>query len=92
MLLKLTGGRIIDPAHDVNDVVRDIYIRDGRIVEKPTDGRVDEEIDVSGKVIMAGAIDRSILPVPCYPKTMLKPFMNAPNCYVPAQAMRLQAL
>lgn len=43
MLLKLTGGRIIDPAHDVNDVVRDIYIRDGRIVEKPTDGRVDEE-------------------------------------------------
>ena len=57
MLLKLTGGRIIDPAHDVNDVVRDIYIRDGRIVEKPTDGRVDEEIDVSGKVIMAGAID-----------------------------------
>ena len=43
MLLKLTGGRIIDPAHDVNDVVRDIYIRDGRIVEKPTDGRVDDD-------------------------------------------------
>ncbi len=57
MLLKLTGGRIFDPAHNQNDVVRDIYIRDGRIVEKPIDGRVDEEIDVRGKVIMAGAID-----------------------------------
>ena len=57
MLLKLTGGRIFDPAHDLNDVVRDIYIRDGRIVDKPADGRIDEEIDVRGKVIMAGAID-----------------------------------
>lgn len=57
MLLKLTGGRIFDPAHDMNDVVRDIYIRDGRIVEKPVDGRIDQEIDVTGKVIMAGAID-----------------------------------
>lgn len=57
MLLKLTGGRIFDPAHAQNDVVRDIYIRDGRIVEKPIDGRVDEEVDVRGKVIMAGAID-----------------------------------
>lgn len=52
MLLKLTGGRIFDPAHDMNDVVRDIYIRDGRIVEKPVDGRIDQEIDVTGKVIM----------------------------------------
>lgn len=57
MLLKLTGGRIFDPAHALNDVVRDIYIRDGRIVEKPVDGQVDEEVDVRGKVIMSGAID-----------------------------------
>ncbi len=57
MLLKLTGGRIYDPAHNQENVVRDIYIRDGRIVEKPADGRVDQEIDVRDKVIMSGAID-----------------------------------
>ncbi|MCC5796073.1 MAG: formylmethanofuran dehydrogenase subunit A [Methylophaga sp.] len=57
MLLKLTGGRIFDPAHGMNDVVRDIYVRDGRIVDAPSDSKVDQEIDVRGKVIMSGAID-----------------------------------
>ncbi|AFJ03104.1 Formylmethanofuran dehydrogenase subunit A [Methylophaga frappieri] len=57
MLIKLTGGRVYDPAHNEENVVRDIYIRDGRIVEKPADGRVDQEIDVRDKVIMSGAID-----------------------------------
>lgn len=57
MLLKLTGGRVIDPAHDQNEVVRDIYVRDGRIVDKPADGQVDEEVDCRGKIVMAGAID-----------------------------------
>ena len=37
MLTKLTGGRIYDPAHGVDGVVRDIYIRDGRIVVRPRD-------------------------------------------------------
>lgn len=57
MLTKLTGGRVYDPANSINNEVKDIYIRDGRIVAKPTDERVDEEIDVRGKVVMAGAID-----------------------------------
>jgi formylmethanofuran dehydrogenase subunit A len=57
MLTKLTGGRIFDPEHGLNDVVKDIYIRDGRIVDAPADGKVDEEIDVRGKVVMSGAID-----------------------------------
>lgn len=57
MLTKLTGGRIYDPAHGVENEVHDIYIKDGRIVKRPDDIRIDEEIDVRGKVIMAGAID-----------------------------------
>jgi formylmethanofuran dehydrogenase subunit A len=57
MLTKLTGGRIYDPANSVNNEVNDIYIRDGHIVAKPGDDRVDNEIDVRGKVVMAGAID-----------------------------------
>ena len=57
MLKKLTGGRIYDPAHGIENEVHDIYILDGRIVKRPDDIRIDEEIDVRGKVIMAGAID-----------------------------------
>ncbi|MDO7596811.1 MAG: formylmethanofuran dehydrogenase subunit A [Pseudomonadota bacterium] len=57
MLKKLTGGRIYDPAHGIENEVRDIYILDGRIANRPDDTRIDEEIDVRGKVIMAGAID-----------------------------------
>ena len=56
MLVKLEGGRIIDPAHN-RDAVGDLYLEDGRIVEKP-DGREPDEVhDVSGKIVMAGAID-----------------------------------
>jgi len=57
MLTKLTGGRIYDPANSINNEVKDIYIRDGQIVSAPSDGQFDKEIDVRGKVIMAGAID-----------------------------------
>jgi formylmethanofuran dehydrogenase subunit A len=57
MLTKLTGGRIYDPAHGVENEVRDIYILDGRIVKRPDDIKVDKEIDLRDKVVMAGAID-----------------------------------
>ncbi len=57
MITKLTGGRVYDPEHGVNGDIRDIYIRDGRIVDAPADGKINEEIDVRGKVVMAGAID-----------------------------------
>ena len=57
MVMKLTGGRVFDPAHGVNGEVRDIYVHDGRIVDPPTDGKIRSEIDLRGKVVMAGAID-----------------------------------
>lgn len=57
MLTKLTGGRIYDPANSVDNEVKDIYIRDGRIIAKLGNDRIDKEIDVRGKVVMAGAID-----------------------------------
>ncbi|NQY27753.1 MAG: formylmethanofuran dehydrogenase subunit A [Piscirickettsiaceae bacterium] len=57
MLTKLTGGRVYDPANSINNEVKDIYIRDGRIIAKPKDERVDKEFDLRGKVVMAGAID-----------------------------------
>ena len=58
MLTKLAGARVIDPANGVDDVVRDLFIRDGRIVDGPRDGeRIDRTYDVSGQIAMAGAID-----------------------------------
>ena len=57
MLMKLTGGRVYDPAHGINGIVRDIYVDDGWIVDPPTDGKVLQEVDLRGKVVMAGAID-----------------------------------
>jgi formylmethanofuran dehydrogenase subunit A len=57
-MLKLKGGKVYDPAHNVDGVVRDLYVQDGRIVEMPRpDTRIDQEIDCTGKLIMAGAID-----------------------------------
>ena len=58
MLIKLTGGSVYDPASGIAGQQQDIYVQDDRIVEAPTDGRpVDQEYDLSGKVVMSGAID-----------------------------------
>lgn len=58
MLIKLTGGRVYDPTHQIDGKVMDIYVRDGRIVERPSDAEpIDQEYDLRGKVVMSGAID-----------------------------------
>jgi len=57
MLTKLTGGIIHDPANAVDGQQMDIYIQDGRIVSRPSDVNVDQEYDIRGKIVMAGAID-----------------------------------
>ncbi|OUR73063.1 formylmethanofuran dehydrogenase subunit A [Methylophaga sp. 41_12_T18] len=57
MITKLTGGRIYDPAHGIDGEIHDIYVRDGRIVDAPVDGKINDEVDLRGKVVMAGAID-----------------------------------
>lgn len=58
MLIKLTGGTVYDPAHGINGKAMDIYVRDGRIVERPRDDeRIAQEYDLAGKIVMAGAID-----------------------------------
>ena len=56
MLTRLTGGHVIDPANG-RDGVGDVWLHDGRIVAPPPGGKADETYDVSGKIVMAGAID-----------------------------------
>ena len=57
MLIKLIGGRIYDPANNVSGAVRDIYVEDGKIIAARPDARADETYDITGKIVMAGAID-----------------------------------
>jgi formylmethanofuran dehydrogenase subunit A len=52
--LRLKGGRIVDPTQAEPDSVRDLFVREGRIVEA---GNAEQEIDASGCVVMAGGID-----------------------------------
>lgn len=58
MLVKFTGGRIYDPARELDGVVGDIFVEDGRIVETPARGaKIGKTYDLRGKIVMAGAID-----------------------------------
>jgi formylmethanofuran dehydrogenase subunit A len=58
MLIKLTGGIVYDPAQKLDGVICDLFIQDGFIVHNPgVDVRIDQTYDVTGKVVMAGAID-----------------------------------
>jgi len=57
-MLRLKGGRLYDPARGIDGLTRDLYIEDGRIVAVPgPDTVIDREIDLAGRVVMAGAID-----------------------------------
>jgi formylmethanofuran dehydrogenase subunit A len=56
VLIKLAGGRVFDPANEVNGEARDIFVRDGRIVADPG-GEPNVTYDLTAKVVMAGAID-----------------------------------
>ncbi|MGO9134312.1 MAG: formylmethanofuran dehydrogenase subunit A, partial [Methylovirgula sp.] len=55
MLIRLSGGRVIDPANG-RDGIGDLWIRDDRIIDPPNE-TPDVVHDVTGKIIMAGAID-----------------------------------
>ncbi|WP_262966202.1 formylmethanofuran dehydrogenase subunit A [Methylobacter psychrophilus] len=58
MLTRLKGGQLFDPAQGLNGTVQDLYYRDGVLIAMPDLGAViDVDYDVSGKVVMAGAID-----------------------------------
>jgi formylmethanofuran dehydrogenase subunit A len=55
MLTRIAGGRVIDPANQ-RDAQGDVWIRNGRIVDRPN-ARADATYDAAGKIVMAGAID-----------------------------------
>jgi formylmethanofuran dehydrogenase subunit A len=56
MLILLKGGRIVDPLNG-RDEIGDLWIENDRIIAAPQGKLPDEVHDVSGKIVMAGAID-----------------------------------
>ena len=64
-MLRITGGKVYDPANGVNGVVKDICIDNGRIVA-PADGgsgadasgaKAARTIDASGMLVFPGGVD-----------------------------------
>ena len=57
MAVRITGGRVYDPANGVDGVVKDIYIgEDGRIANAPT-GSATRTIDATGMLVFPGGVD-----------------------------------
>ena len=56
MLIRLNGGRIVDPANG-RDEIGDLWIRDDLIAAPPLDREADEIVDAEGLIVMAGGID-----------------------------------
>lgn len=58
MKLLIKNGRVVDPAHDLDEVV-DILIEDSRIakIAKNIKAETDKVIDATGKIVMPGAVD-----------------------------------
>lgn len=58
MITHLKNGRIYCPVMGADGVIQDIYIRNGKIIAKPASHeKISQTFDLSGKIVMAGAID-----------------------------------
>src|SRR6185436_704304 len=57
--VTVAGGIVYDPVHGVNGERRDLWIRDGKIVDPPSDSEVrpDRTLDAAGLVVMPGGVD-----------------------------------
>ena len=53
-MLRITGGKVYDPANGIHRVVKDVCISDGRIVPEVDGGRT---IDATGMVVLPGGVD-----------------------------------
>ncbi len=54
-MLRIVNGKVHDPANDIDGEVRDICVKDGKIVESvPAEAR---RIDAHGMVVMPGGVD-----------------------------------
>ena len=58
MAIKLSGGEVYDPVHQVDGETKDLYIVDGIIQKNLSDSiKLEHNYDLSDCIVMAGAID-----------------------------------
>ena len=58
MITKLQNARIYDPINRINGKIKDLYIKNGHVIDKPKhDEKVTTTINLKNKIIMAGGID-----------------------------------
>ena len=57
--LKISGGTVYDPTNGIEGEVRDVWIKDRRIMPPPTDPheKADKTLDATGMVVMPGGVD-----------------------------------
>src|SRR3954468_19279314 len=53
-MLRITGGKVYDPANGVHGVIKDVCISDGRVVSSVDGGRT---VDATGMLIFPGGVD-----------------------------------
>jgi formylmethanofuran dehydrogenase subunit A len=53
-MIRITGGKVYDPANGVDGVVKDVCIADGRIVPQAAGGRL---LDATGMLVLPGGVD-----------------------------------
>lgn len=53
-MLRIRGGKVYDPANQVDGIVKDICIDGGRIVEDVDGGRI---LDATGMIVFPGGVD-----------------------------------
>lgn len=58
-LLKIAGGTVYDPINNLDGVVQDLWIRNGKIIAPPTEPgvRPDRILDAAGLVVLPGGVD-----------------------------------
>jgi formylmethanofuran dehydrogenase subunit A len=58
MAIKLSGGELYDPAHQIDGECKDLFIVDGKIKNTLSDNdKLNDTYDLSDCIVMAGAID-----------------------------------
>src|SRR5260370_22772924 len=59
LLLRIANGTVYDPANNVDGVVQDLWIENGKVVAAPSDPNVhpDKVLDATGLVVMPGGVD-----------------------------------
>ena len=58
MITKLENGRIYDPINKINGKIKDLFIKNGKIIDRPKrNEKISKIINFKKKIIMAGGID-----------------------------------